>query len=567
VGDPKQSIYSFQGADPRWFEDSRQHWRKRSHAAELVFHDVTLDLSFRSAPALLKAVDATFRDPGHFRGLSFDDKAVGTSHESARTHAPGHVEVWSTEFGDPEAAEPDAWTIPVDQPEPSSPSVMVAERVAAAVRAWTRTGDEAGRVWRPRDVMILVRKRNAAFFALIRALKGAGVPVAGADRFDINEHIAVNDLVAAGQCAVLPDGDLVLATALKSPLVGLDDDDLIRIAADRAEGETLAAALARMADEGDAGARAGHVALTRWRALARMHGPFGFYAALLGPGGGRRQLIERLGSEAADAIDAFLGYAEAAEGGPETPSLVTFLARFEGSEHTIKRDLDSSGDEVKVMTVHGAKGLEAAIVVVVDGCDVGDDRSVLIPLPTREAEAPLVVWSSGKTSDSGPIAEWRSLMAERACEEHNRLLYVAMTRAKDRLVLAPFGGAKGEPESAWCAMVRRSLQGDPRATMRAHERGEVLVWSDGQDGAAAAETSSPAMASIDVPAWLTEAAPREPEPSRPLRPSGGPTALATGRARPGAGRRRVGVGSWFTPSSSTWRGMPRRSGPRPPNAS
>ncbi|MDB5557706.1 MAG: double-strand break repair helicase AddA, partial [Enterovirga sp.] len=301
VGDPKQSIYSFQGADPRRFEEGRRHWMSRTTAAKLAFEDVRLDLSFRSAPAILKAVDHTFRVASHFRGLSFDDSAVGTTHESARPRAPGQVEVWPTEVKGPAGDDPDAWELPVDEPERSAPPVVVASRIAQAVQCWTRAGDPAGRIWRAGEILILVRSRGPAFFAVIRALKAAGVPVAGADRFDIGEHIAVNDLVAAGQAALLPRNDLVLAAVLKSPLVGFTDDDLIRIAADRGEAEPLVDALERAAGEGDIRAEAACRALARWRALAREHGPFGFYAALLGPEGGRRRLIERLGGEAADA--------------------------------------------------------------------------------------------------------------------------------------------------------------------------------------------------------------------------------------------------------------------------
>src|SRR3954468_1183358 len=158
VGDPKQSIYSFQGADPRWFEDSRRYWRSKTENAQLRFEDVRLDLSFRSAPAVLSAVDRTFGIDVHFRGLSFEDTAVGTAHTSARPKAPGHVEIWPTQTREAGDDEPDAWSIPVDEPERSSPAVVVAGRVAESIRDWIRTGDADGRRWRPRDILILARK-------------------------------------------------------------------------------------------------------------------------------------------------------------------------------------------------------------------------------------------------------------------------------------------------------------------------------------------------------------------------------------------------------------------------
>ncbi len=379
VGDPKQSIYGFQGAAPQEFETTRRSWSKKVRGAELAFEDVSLILSFRSAPAVLSAVDATFAVAAHFKGLSFDDTVTGTVHQSARPQAPGVVELWETQAPVDEE-EPDAWVLPLDRPEEHAPPVAVARRVAQAVKCWTTKGDGTGRIWRPGDVLVLVRKRGAAFEAVIRALKEAGVPVAGADRLNIGEHIAVLDLVAAGRCALLPDDDLTLAAALKSPLVGLTDDDLLRIAARRADDCSLAAALTEHAARGDTAAGLACEALRTWKGLADAHGPFGFYATLLGPRGGRSRLVGRLGSEAGDAIDAFLCFAHQSEL-TETPSLTLFLNRFESAAHTIKRDLDSMNDEVRVMTVHGAKGLEAPVVVLIDGCDVLGRDPPLLPVP------------------------------------------------------------------------------------------------------------------------------------------------------------------------------------------
>src|SRR5690606_31159890 len=250
------------------------------------------------------------------------------------------------------------------------------------------------------------------------------------------EHIAVLDLVAAGRAALLPDDDLTLATALKSPLVGLTDDDLIRIAACRGEDESFLSALSRHAEAGDGAAKRGIEALQAWRALARSHGPFGFFATLLGPMNGRSQLVARLGSEAGDAIDAFLCFAHQSEM-TETPSLTVFLNRFESASHTIKRDLDSVNDEVRVMTVHGAKGLEAPIVVLIDGCEVLGRDPPLLQVPARHGTT-VPVWSPGRTHDCDVMGEARASLHAKGMEEHNRLLYVAMTRAKDRLVIAPY---------------------------------------------------------------------------------------------------------------------------------
>jgi len=535
VGDPKQSIYGFQGAVPLEFELTRKSWMREAREAELHFEDVSLTMSFRSTKAVLSAVDATFAVEKNFKGLSFEDSAIGTVHESARPHAPGLVELWPTEAPASEE-EPEAWVLPVDEPEQQSPPVVVARRIAQAVKCWTTKGDEHGRTWSAGDVLVLVRKRGAAFEAVIRALKEAGVPVAGADRLNIGEHIAVLDLVAAGRAALLPDDDLTLATALKSPLVGLTDEDLIRIAADRADEVSLHAALQQRAEAGDAKAQRGCEALRAWRELAAQHGPFGFFATLLGPRGGRSQLVARLGSEAGDAIDAFLCFAHQAEM-TETPSLTAFINRFESASHTIKRDLDSVNDEVRVMTVHGAKGLEAPIVVLIDGCEVLGRDPPLLQLQTRTG-ATIPVWAPGKGNDCGVMEEARDRLHAKGYEEHNRLLYVAMTRAKDRLVIAPYRtSGKENPHDAWCEMIRHGLVQKAGGLERGEAPyGPIDVWREGSPLARtlAAESDIAPLEAFEVPDWLTRPVRPEPEPLPPIRPSSA-LGAAERMTRPGDG--------------------------------
>ncbi len=211
--------------------------------------------------------------------------------------------------------------------------------------------------------MILVRSRGAFFEAMIRALKEARVKTAGADRLTLRDSIAVMDLIAVGRSALLPDDDLTLAAALKSPLVGLDDDDLMALAPQRAG--SLARALAEAADQRLRGRARSRV--EAWRRRAETHTPYMFYARLVGEDGGRRALLARLGPEVADAIDEFMALALAHEQ-KAAPSLHAFLAEIEAADFAIKRDMEGEGDSVRVMTVHAAKGLEAPIVFLPDTC-------------------------------------------------------------------------------------------------------------------------------------------------------------------------------------------------------
>ncbi|GGK39366.1 double-strand break repair helicase AddA [Salinarimonas ramus] len=539
VGDPKQSIYSFQGADPRRFEESRQHWRKLAHAGGFPFEEVPLTVSFRSAPTILSAVDRVFGVPAHYAGLDPSDRATGTVHESVRPDTPGLVELWPIARPDP-GAEPDAWTHPVDVVEESAPAVVTARRVARAIRVWTTTGDACGRVRRPGEVLVLVRKRNAAFHAVIKALKDTGLPVAGADRLSLTHHIAVEDLIAAGRTALLPQDDLTVAAALKSPLVALEDDDLVRIAARRGPQASVADAVRAAAEAGDAAAIRAREALDAWARLAAAHGPFGFYAALVGPRGGRRALVSRLGSEAGDAIDAFLGLAREAEA-PEAPSLARFLAGFEGVEREIKRDLESGADEVRVMTVHGAKGLEAPVVVVLDDAGAQAGRvSPLVALTVARDET-LPVWSPGKDHDCDALGEARDLATIRNAEEANRLLYVALTRAESHLVVAPYinRADRDAPETAWSSMTRLALAGTPGPieTDLPYVAG-ALVWRENATDATGEPPADPvreergtAAGASAPPAWLFAPAAPEREAAPPLRPS---NALSAADRRPRA---------------------------------
>jgi ATP-dependent helicase/nuclease subunit A len=250
---------------------------------------------------------------------------------------------------------------------------------------------------------------------------------------------------------------------------------------------------------------------------------------------GRAQLVARLGSEAGDAIDAFLCFAHNAEL-TETPSLTTFLERFGSASHQIKRDLDPMRDEVRVMTVHGAKGLEAPVVVLIDSCEVlGRDKPlVMTPLPDGAA---VPVWSPGKAYDCRLVAAAREAVQARGLEEHNRLLYVAMTRAEDRLVIAPFmTSGKESPAEAWCEMVRRGFAHRQHALIH-HDApyGACERWSEGPVASAAANgTARSAPEPIPVPDWLALPVLPEPEPTPPIRPSSA-LAAADRLTRPGDG--------------------------------
>lgn len=519
VGDEKQSIYSFQGAVPEDFAAQGRAVSLRAEDAELKFERVSLNFSFRSAPDVLQAVDEVFARPEAHRGLS-----GATVHSAIRQNEPGEVEIWN--MLTPEAVEePDDWREPVDHL--AAPAVRLAEQIAATIRHWLDRGETIpgqNRRMEPRDIMVLVRKRDQFMPALSRALKNLSVPVAGADRLQLTSHIAIQDLMALGRFVLQPSDDLSLAALLKSPLFGWDDDRLFALAYPRGGGETLFEHLYR-ASRDDAELAAVHKTLSRWRNMADTMPVFEFYARILSADGARRRLLARLGPEAGDIIDEFQNYALSAERAG-LPGLQAFLETLDAASPEIKRELDQGRDEVRIMTVHAAKGLEGAVVFLVDpGSAVwtGSRAPKLIPFEF-ENDGPTVtgyLWQPNSGYQTGYTAALVEKLKERAEEEYRRLLYVGMTRAEDRLVICGYRGARENGET-WHRLVEDALaasaetfvhpiSGQPARRYRNTPRG-VSQIEEREGGEAAVPPSLPA-------AYLHPVRPEAGLP-RPLAPSG-----------------------------------------------
>src|SRR5215469_1395103 len=229
VGDPKQSIFSFQRADPAKFVAMQEHFRARVAAARQEWRPLTLELSFRSVAAVLRTVDAVFADVRASAGVVIAGETI--RHEAHRLGA-GVVELWppvGSEPGEP----PTPWDAPLSQARLKLPRARLAEAIAATVKRWIDTGERlesSGRPIHAGDILVLVRRRNPFVGALVRALKERDVPVAGVDRMVLADQLAVQDLVALAQFLLLPTDDLTLATVLKSPLYGFDEQQLFDLA-------------------------------------------------------------------------------------------------------------------------------------------------------------------------------------------------------------------------------------------------------------------------------------------------------------------------------------------------
>jgi ATP-dependent helicase/nuclease subunit A len=522
VGDEKQSIFSFQGAAPALFARKKEEFRRLAAGADKAFNPVNLNLSFRSAQGILDAVDKVFSLPENFRGLSAQADHVRTVHEAWKSSLPSRVEIWDVIT--PGAAEEKRdWKLPLDFQDAADPPVAAARRIAQTIARWLEAGsaetveaEGKRRPVRPSDIMILVRRRDAFFEAMIRALKEKGVPVAGADRLELAKHIAVMDLVVLGRASLLPQDDLTLATALKTPVFGFDDDDLIALAPER-PGSLHAA----MRASSDVKVQKAVADLDVLRKMARALPPFAFYARLLGPRGGRRAFLARLGPEAGDALDEFLNLALAHERG-RAPSLAAFLAEVEALDVSIKRDMDTSDAYVRVMTAHAAKGLEGKIVFLPDVCGApgGNHDGKLFPV-TAPSGAELLVWSPNKGEDCAAIAQARADRREKAAEEYRRLLYVAMTRAEERLTIAGHRGKREVSPESWRKMIEAALL-DDCAEAPAPWGGEEVVLHFGATEAPVVFEPAPQPEKKPrekAPGWLAAPAPAEAPAPPPLRPS------------------------------------------------
>ncbi len=459
VGDQKQSIFSFQGAVPAWFSLMRRDLGARARAANARWSDPALHLSFRSVQPVLSAVDAVFAEARAYRALSDVDEAP--THSAARHGVPGRVILWPM-IEPAEKIEPEDWATPLDHLDENSPEVKLAKRLARTIGRWVHGSErlDSGEPIRAGQILILCRTRGAQTDAINRALKSAGVPIAGADRMHLTEHIAVMDVMALARVVLLPEDDLSLAALLKSPLIGLSEEALFDLAYGRKG--SLWDALGRQAQDRDDFAAA-REKIERWRAGADTREPYRFFARILGPEHGRKRFLQRLGAEAEDVLDEFLTQALAYER-LEAPTLQGFLAWLDEGTSEIKRDTETRRDEVRVMTVHGAKGLEADIVFVVDNGSMPvhpnhDDRVIALD-DDRDGSVSPLVWMRRLKAMPSVVEQRVKALREAARQEYLRLLYVAMTRAKDRLVICGTLKRGTDRVDGWHGMMTRALEGD-----------------------------------------------------------------------------------------------------------
>lgn len=562
VGDPKQSIYSFQGADQQHFlAESEAFLRREEPIAEAEGRAVNrpeMLMSFRSSPEIL-----TFVDDVRAR-VPLTDAATDPlpppdadlkRHQVRRANQPGQVELWPLHMPDPAVTPDTSWTPPVDHVRQDAPRRRLAADIARHIRQMIDDGEtvwieQPDRSWQrraiqPQDILILVRSRNDLFEALIESLKQQSLPVAGADRLKLLNHIGVQDCLNLIRFALQPGDDLTLAEILRGPFCGLTDDDqhLFQLAHDRKRGVTLWQRLEAATDPCFAAARQACLQL-----LAAKHlPPFDFLTLHLTASDGEGltgwdRLVQRLGEPVRDPVRALVSRALGFDM-REAASLQAFLAEIEADNVELKRELGQPDGAIRIMTVHGAKGLQSPIVFLPD--TVGATKSTDDPIFLGRDATPL--YAPSKQFDCPVTAELRALKNIANERESRRLLYVALTRASDRLIIAGAGLGNSKTGYAktswyrWCLTAMLALTGDPPAP------DDALQVLEGKltFGAPAPRMEAfqiAANAPIEAPAWLGRPAGDPAPPMRLAAPSrlledNAPVAAPFGRARSKALRR------------------------------
>jgi len=460
VGDEKQSIYSFQRASPEEFARMQNNFKEKVRQAKQNWDSVPMNISFRSTQSVLKAVDTVFSKEENRKGLG----ELPVKHTAFRRGQAGLVELWPV-FESDETPELDLWAPLTAAEETSSGQKKLAVYIAKKIQHWLSSGailESKNRPIRAGDIMILVRTRSALVNQIARELKNYNINVSGLDRMVLSEELSVQDLISAAEFSLQPLDNLALACMLKSPLIGMSEETLLKLSAYR-ERQSLWESLQQSSMKNIIDY------CKNLRLKSRTTSPFEFFSHILQTPcpndeiSARRAIIKRLGLDAMDPVDELLNLSRDFEQN-ELASLQHFIRQLRLQNHEIKREQDGKIDEVRIMTIHGSKGLQSPIVLLPDTTASSTNT------PARAGERLLwpsqtamniPLWSPRKNMDCAAYMDAVNTVKERQNEEYRRLLYVAMTRAEDRLYV---GGALGKkqkstpPNGCWYDLIQNALE-------------------------------------------------------------------------------------------------------------
>ena len=520
VGDKKQSIYSFQGADPREFDRMQAEFKDKFAAIGAPFQETTLDFSFRSSAAILRMVDQTF-DNRTQAGFVQDSK-----HIAFKSDLPGRVDLWPVveKLDDDDDRE---WYDPIDRRSSKHHTVVLADQIACAIGTLINdkhtipddgpNGTIIKRHIKAGDFLILVQRRSALFREIIRACKENALPIAGADRLKVGAELAVRDLGALLSFLATPEDSLSLATVLKSPLFGWTEQQLFDVAHHRTQDHLWQNLRDRSLEFPET-----VPVLRDLRDNADFLRPYDLIERILTRHDGRRKLLGRLGSEAEDGINALLSQALAYER-TAVPSLTGFIVWMKADDLNIKRQIDSASDQIRVMTVHGSKGLEAPIVILPDT----GQRNIQVKSEVIKMGG-IPVWKAREGEAPQTMRDALDDMKDAQRNEQLRLLYVALSRAEKWLIIAAAGDL-GKSEPSWYHTVQGAMEHANAVAASMPAVGPILRVEHGDWDAPTLEQKQPVVLnSLMLEPFYTQKTTNPIDPPKTLSPSdlGGSKALA-----------------------------------------
>ncbi len=518
VGDEKQSIYSFQDADPELFLDMADYFSRLTQQAKKNWRRVDMAINFRSSPVILNAVDHLLRNDTLRQKISLQTHPI--SHIPYHGDRPGLVELWPPyELAEQQIG--DVFYLPTARIPQSNPMIMLCRDIANTIATWINEKRFLPSYNRPvqvGDIMILLQSRRPMMDALIKALKDKNIPVTGTDRMILSEQLVVKDILSFIQFCLLPSDDLILATVLKSPLIGMSEENLFTIA--HARGDlSLWQSLKNHYQEWPQVIEY----LNHFLCLSQNKKPFDFISDILlqpcpaSPESGKKAFFHRLGMEVKDPLDELLNAAQSFEQS-HPPGLQGFTHWLKTTETEIKRELSNVTGQVRIMTVHGSKGLQAPIVFIPDAFKKpsASNKNYSFYWP-KDNQTPFL-WASGEIANNAAIDDLKKIHKETEQQEYYRLLYVALTRAEDELYIAGWT-RKTSNEDSWYTEIKNAWQNygeiipyKDKTALRLTHKGKTKK----QD-----QKEEPSLPSINLAdfSWLRKKAPTEPQRPTPLSPS------------------------------------------------
>lgn len=502
VGDRKQSIFSFQGADPQKFDEMSGYFSKR---AGVNFKKVGMEHSFRSTPAILQSVNTVFADSAVAAGVISPDSPV--EHQAVRLGEYGKVEIWPLLLPEnKEDSKEDSSLPPMEISRKTSVQTKMAVQIAQKIKQMMAETKGSVNPLQFKDFMVLVRHRTPFVDDFIRACKAEKVNISGADKMVLAKQIAVQDLISLGKFLLLPTDDLSLAEVLKSPLFNLVDDDLEKLCCER-EQKSLWESLNENNDYQS-------VAEGLQTLMSKLDfiRPYELFNYVLVNMQGRKKFIQRMGVEAEDALDEFINLTLSYEQG-QTPDLQGFIAWFENDTTAVKREGDDEEiNAVRLMTVHHSKGLQARVVFLPDS----------VQLPRNNSEQKLLLSDDNlayyplcKDDYNDLCTEIKEKNGALLLEEYRRLLYVALTRAEERLIVCGYANHDSINDNTWLKICEKTLQ----SVAKVNNEKELIVQSEAMVEVKPKNKYFISPQAQDAVGWLETDSPKENPLAKPYTPS------------------------------------------------